>query len=169
MRKGLEIKTEVLDLSELFNKQSELDFMYMNKFEVTHGEVLPNITRALKSEFGEAQAKWGGFKYWSVKRKYSRDEVLEECVDMLHFYLSIGNFLGVPTEHTFIDQRNDQYKHLDAMDYSLLFVNEPMGWYLSFGLFRGMMMNWGFDWEKDVMRMYAIKNKINYKRQEEGY
>lgn len=162
-------ENECLNLSALFSKQKDLDKLYNAKFGVADMQVIKHRTRALKSEFGEAQAKWGGFKYWSLKPKYPRDEVLEEVVDMLHFYLSIGNSLEVPTEHTYIDRRRDQFEHLDAMDYSLLFVHEPLGWFMSFALFRGMVLNWGFDWDKDILRMYEIKNGVNYARQEQGY
>jgi dimeric dUTPase (all-alpha-NTP-PPase superfamily) len=160
--------SEVLDLTELFSKQSGLDQMYNEKFGVVPSQIIKHKIRALKSEFGEAQAKWGGFKYWSVRPKYTRDEILEECVDMLHFYLSIGNFLKVPLEHASIDRRKDQFEHLDAMDYSLLFVGEAIGWYMSFALFRGMLLNWGFNWD-EVIAAYDRKNQINYERQEKGY
>lgn len=143
--------------------------MYNKKFNVTNDLVFGNRVRGLKSEYGEAQAKWGGFKYWATKQKYTRDEILEECIDMLHFYLSIGNYLKVPTEHHYIDRNENQLAHLDAMDFALLNVHTPMGWYMSFALFRGMLINWGFDWENDVLRMYDEKNKVNYERQEHGY
>lgn len=160
---------EVLDLKELFEKQAALDSTIMAKHGVTHEQVMPNLIRALKTELGEAVAKWGGFKYWSKKQKYSRDEILEECIDILHFYLSIGNFLEVPTEHHYMDCKKGILNHLDALEYSLLIVHEPIGWYMSFSLFRGLLESWGFEWENDVLRMYDIKNKINYQRQEEGY
>lgn len=159
---------DLLDLSNLFSKQAELDEMYFKKFGVKHKQVLPHIIRALKTEYGEAASKWGGFKYWSVKPKYTRGEILEECVDMLHFYISIGNYLRVATFHGYVDRRENQFEHLDAMDYAILYVDQPIGWYMSFALFRGMLLNWGFSWD-EVLHMYDKKNQINYERQEEGY
>jgi hypothetical protein len=58
---------------------------------------------------------------------------------------------------------------MDAMDYSLSRVDEPLGWYISFAVFRGLVHDWGFDWENDLIRMYKVKNKINHKRQQNGY
>jgi dimeric dUTPase (all-alpha-NTP-PPase superfamily) len=157
-----------LNLHDPFEIQSNLDFTIMQKHGVTHEEVLPHLVRALKSEFGEVLSKHGFFKYWSKKQKYTREDILEELVDMLHFYLSIGNYLDVPYDHIYIEKKKNLFEQSDALEYSLLMVHGGVGWAASFALFRGLVEMMGFNWE-DMNEMYAKKNKINYERQENGY
>jgi len=46
---------------------------------------------ALFTEVGEFANATKCFKYWSNKPPESKERLLDEYVDILHFYLSIGN------------------------------------------------------------------------------
>lgn len=120
----------------------------------------------------------------------TRNPLLEEYVDCLHFILSIGleiectpdicgEALTVPNsditnqflrlmEEAFKIQHNLRFKDMHK-DKSALALNTAFSNYLRMlGIFRGLGEMLGFTWEQ-VEEAYYAKNKVNHVRQENGY
>jgi dimeric dUTPase (all-alpha-NTP-PPase superfamily) len=137
-------------------------------------EFSDNLTLAFYVEVGECANEWKGFKQWSTKRNPS-ESVLEEYVDGFHFLLEKGLEIGLSTfeptlvkvndpgtmfreTYTLIAQlENAKNKHIKEFYYGMLFNH-----YLALGKALGFT-------SKQIEAAYFEKNKVNFKRQEEGY
>jgi len=96
----------MLDLTDLFKLQNDLDTLIVdknyNKYNLLYKLektgtndkyfLLPRIT-ALFTEVAEFANATRCFKYWSNKPPESLERELDEYVDILHFWLSIGNVM----------------------------------------------------------------------------
>lgn len=92
-----------MELKELYKMQMDLDeFIVRNRFKELqeYDEIifLRDRLLALFTEVGEFANATRCFKYWSKKGPESRERLLDEYVDILHFWLSIGNALGFSSE-----------------------------------------------------------------------
>jgi len=97
---------EYFDLSELFNKQKELDLEIANNHNVTYQSTRTRRTIALLVEIGEFANSLRSFKYWSNKPGESKERVLDEYADGMHFFLSLGIDIG-NTDPVFEIREND--------------------------------------------------------------
>ena len=109
-----------------------------------------------------------------------KNPLLEEYVDCLHFYLSIGNELGVSINNNFPPSGGNDVMTLFAIifryasemwwDYYDKKENINTKWLWLFGFRRFLRLGevFGFTWE-EIERAYINKNVTNFKRQEEGY
>ena len=80
----------LIDFSQLFEKQKELDLEIQRRHNVTYEETLKRRFLSLFVEIGELANATRCFKYWSNKPSEAQDIVLDEYVDGLHFFLSLG-------------------------------------------------------------------------------
>lgn len=165
-----------VDLTELCAKQEVLDRNIFVENDIPWRSKIREKVRALKVEIGEAVNVWAGFKYWKKTRPNwqdvdpeKRDELLEEYVDGIHFFLSLMNDLDMPTIHDFIEIRKDVFEQLDSLEFHLTRADEPLSLMIAFAYYRGLAVLWGFDWEEDVVPMYYRKWDINVERQNKGY
>ena len=87
---------EMIKFSELYELQDELDkFIIENKnLNMSKKELLTDSVLALQVEVSELANSTRCFKHWSNKGAEPKEVVLEEYVDVLHFFLSVGNQLG---------------------------------------------------------------------------
>lgn len=109
----------MINLEQLYEIQSKLDrFIVNNMFnvpdEVDHNDegFLSDRILALFTEVGEFANTTRCFKYWSVKGMDSREKMLNEYVDILHFYLSIGNtmrFTALEVETAYMKKNKINY------------------------------------------------------------
>lgn len=83
-------------LELLFESQKELDkFIIESKnIQITEKELMTDTLMALSVEVSELANEIRSFKHWSNKGASERGIILGEYVDVLHFFLSIGNQLG---------------------------------------------------------------------------
>jgi len=86
----------MITLEKLYELQNELDELIVAK--ATDGNIdgnnkmfLNDRIIALFTEVGEFANATRCFKYWSNKPQESRERLLDEYADILHFVLSIGN------------------------------------------------------------------------------
>ena len=79
-----------IDLSNLYQKQAELDARIADNHHITYATTRERRILALLVEFGEFANATRCFKYWSNKPSEAQDIVLDEYVDGLHFFLSLG-------------------------------------------------------------------------------
>ena len=79
-----------IDLSNLYQKQAELDQRIAENHGISYATTRERRILALLVEFGEFANATRCFKYWSNKSSEPQDVVLDEYVDGLHFFLSLG-------------------------------------------------------------------------------
>jgi dimeric dUTPase (all-alpha-NTP-PPase superfamily) len=86
----------VINLSELYDLQQELDdYIKENKkLNISKKELLVDTLLALQVEVSELANSTRAFKHWSDKESEPKERVIDEYVDVLHFFLSIGNQLN---------------------------------------------------------------------------
>lgn len=158
-----------IDLSDLFRKQQTLTDYVWEKHNIKKAD-MDKEKAAIICELWETanELKSDGFKYWTDK-KMDREKALEEIVDMLHFYLQIGNILGVVYEHRRIEIRDTVLDQIMAINLSLLAMDGPLMWTLSFAQYRGLVQMLGFDWDQDIIPAYNRKFQENIARQQRGY
>ncbi|MEC1440550.1 dUTP diphosphatase [Bacillus sonorensis] len=163
-------------LTKLFEIQRKLDRRIVVEKGLERQDLLWNKILALQVELAElAQEVQDEWKFWKTNFRRCSGKILEEYCDCLHFVLSIG------IEHGF-DKHADGLA-IDPIECpNMVFqISELMQchWYLyeegdggnyheGFELFLGLGKMLGFTWE-EVEKAYLEKNKINHKRQDQGY
>ena len=80
----------MIDLTNLYQKQAELDQRIADNHHVSYETTRERRILALLVEIGEFANATRCFKYWSNKPSEAQDIVLDEYVDGLHFFLSLG-------------------------------------------------------------------------------
>ena len=80
----------MIDLTNLYQKQAELDARIAENHNVSYETTRERRILALLVEIGEFANVTRCFKYWSNKPSEAQDIVLDEYVDGLHFFLSLG-------------------------------------------------------------------------------
>ena len=80
----------MIDLTNLYQKQAELDKRIADNHHVSYETTRERRILALLVEIGEFANATRCFKYWSNKPSEAQDIVLDEYVDGLHFFLSLG-------------------------------------------------------------------------------
>ncbi|MCL6615525.1 MAG: dUTP diphosphatase [Anoxybacillus ayderensis] len=181
-----------MNLRKLFEMQRELDERIVREKGLEGQNLLPNKILALQVELAELANEWQGFKYWKRNREprtvlteipsyagipffadaKTRNPMLEEYVDCLHFLLSIGleSEIGTFTgdELMPIKMGTVEIQFITLFKATVTFLEDinyyPDMWELFLGL--GEML--GFTWN-EVEEAYIAKNKINHQRQDGGY
>jgi hypothetical protein len=80
----------MIDLKSLYSKQIELDEEICKKHNVSYESTRISRLIALLVEIGEFANETREFKYWSLKGSSPKEVVIEEYVDALRFFLSVG-------------------------------------------------------------------------------
>ncbi|SES03040.1 dUTP diphosphatase [Salisediminibacterium halotolerans] len=165
-----------MNVQKLFTMQKELDTSIQQGRNLAGEPLLERKLLAFHVETCELANETRCFKFWSSKPSADRSVILEEYVDGLHFLLSVGLELGFQdavTEssqrvqtaekpvtsyfHTVIDKIVQLRKDQTADTYEELFAA-----YAALGEALGFSPD-------DIEAAYFDKNKVNYRRQEEGY
>jgi dimeric dUTPase (all-alpha-NTP-PPase superfamily) len=175
-----------MNLTKLFETQKIL----RDRINYNEPDRFNKLILALLVELGECANEWRGFKFWStdqeqrtheVKHKKkngmyfydgTRNPLLEEYADGLHFVLELGlefdyeiNELGLSLkaqdiEHQFIGlfTRVSEYHYSNSWKkYELLMMT-----------YVGLGEMLGFTWE-EIKQAYYDKNKVNHTRQDNSY
>lgn len=113
-----------MELKELLGMQRELDqHIVDNAFNII-GDEIPKVDGsdksflierllALQVEVSEFANKTRCFKYWSKKKAEPKEELLDEFVDILHFWLSVANvmkFTAEEIEQAYLKKNKENYK-----------------------------------------------------------
>ncbi|NFC67314.1 dUTPase [Clostridium botulinum] len=169
-----------MQLKEMFDMQKQLD----TRIEKSHDRKLTFVDKIVAAivELGEAANEIRWFKKWSNKGPSSKEVILEELIDGVHFILSIGNSIesnliylhDYTAKMELSDFSEDfvriidglvsvkvsyQNKHKNLLDYLYVDLMEN---------YLGFIYKLGFDM-KDIEMMYYKKNEINHKRQDNNY
>lgn len=163
---------EIIVLDTLFQEQALLDKEIMEHHQVEYSETTNKRILALLVELGEFANETRCFKFWSFKGPSPKDVILEEYVDGLHFFLSLGIPLGVERlSHRFRKDGKDLTEQI-LLTYDrvldLLENYEAKTYALAFSSFLNILPHLGYKVD-DVFAAYEKKRKINEKRQEANY
>lgn len=116
-----------MDLDRLYQMQNDLDrFIVAKAYEsdivMDHNSetFISERILALFTEVGEFANATRCFKYWSKKPQESKERLLDEYVDILHFYLSIGNtmkFTSDEVENAYLKKYAENIKRQERGNY----------------------------------------------------
>ena len=163
---------EQANLHELFLAQAKLDETIAKNHNVSYETTRSPRTLALLVEIGEFANTTRSFKYWSNKGPESKEVVLDEYADGLHFFLSLGIDIKTSKEVYEITKPllnlTDQFHHV----YRLIcdFKDDPSddNYISAFRAFLNILPLIGYSW-KDLEEAYYKKLGTNYHRQETNY
>ena len=158
-----------MNLQKLYAIQMDLDKRIIEKHGLQGKSTLEEKKLALYVELGELANETRCFKFWSTKEPSAKEVILEEYVDCLHFFLSIGiekEWLITPQE---IESPNSIIKCFNHLFDNLYFVtNSLLSHKTIFEHFISLGKLLGFSWE-EVEQAYLEKNLVNHERQVNGY
>ena len=161
-----------IDLSNLYQKQAELDARIAENHNVSYATTRERRILALLVEIGEFANATRCFKYWSNKPSEALDIVLDEYVDGLHFFLSLG--IDIKT-----NKKTYNYtKHVDNLTKqiletyrlaSLFYKNQDEKSYIkAFQSFINIVPLLKVRWAT-IEKAYYKKLGENYSRQDHNY
>lgn len=164
--------TKKIDLTALFNKQAELDETIAVNHHVSYATTRPRRTLALLVEIGEFANATRCFKYWSNKPSESKQRVLDEFADGLHFFLSLGIDINCKKKEFELNKSplplSEQIVKLYELisifttDYSEEHYITAFSYFLSISLALGYTPT-------EVVDAYYAKLEENYHRQDTNY
>ncbi|VEU62835.1 dUTP diphosphatase [Mycoplasmopsis bovirhinis] len=166
-----------MNLIQLFEMQKKLD----EKIEKKHESISPNFSKkeitlqrtlALMVEASEFINEVQSFKYWKQNKNISKTKVLEEFVDLLHFFISLSYQNDVPhTLNPKINEYNDinlQFKELFINISEILKQPNKENIQISFEIALGCFEMLGYNYN-ELFEAYFFKNQKNYKRLYSNY
>lgn len=95
--------------------QKQLDEAIVKRHfgEVDQKKFLSKRLLALNVEVGELANATRCFKYWSTKGPESKERILDEYADVMHFWLSVGHTLGFTAkeiEEAYLKKHRENYR-----------------------------------------------------------
>ncbi|SFE68949.1 dUTP diphosphatase [Alteribacillus iranensis] len=159
-------------MKQLYSIQKQLDDRILQKHQLRRDDLFFEKVLALLTEVGELANETRCFKFWSNKPASEKPVILEEYVDGIHFILSLGIDGGweetpdEPVESNISWTEQFIRVHQEIMN----FQQEP-GKERFLTVFREYLQlgkQLGFTME-EIETAYYSKNKMNHKRQIEGY
>ena len=159
-------------LSDLYKKQKELDLEIANNHNITYASTRNKRTLALLVELGEFANATRTFKYWSNKGPESKERVLDEFADGLHFILSLGIDQGFEVDS--IEVEDDDLSLTDTLlrTYeltSIFYSCQNQSNYLKvFMSYLRCLFKLNFSWN-EARDAYYLKLQENHVRQETNY
>ena len=159
-------------LTDLYKKQRELDEEIAVNHGVSYSSTRNKRTLALLVELGEFANATRTFKYWSNKQAESKERVLDEFADGLHFLLSLGIDQGfeVDSIEVFDDGNSLTDNLLRTYELtSIFYLNQTRTNYLKmFYSYLVALFKLGYSWE-EARDAYYLKLKENHNRQATNY
>ena len=162
----------VCNLTDLYEKQKELDMEIAVNHGVSYSSTRNKRTLALLVELGEFANATRTFKYWSNKGPESKERVLDEFADGLHFILSLGIDQGYEVDS--ISVNDDELSLTDTLlkTYELaskFYKEQTKESYLEvFESYLRCLFKLNFTW-LEARDAYYTKLKENHVRQETNY
>ena len=159
-------------INELYNIQEKLNKRIIKEHDLCEKDLRNDRFMALLVELGELANETRCFKYWSLKPASDKKVILEEFSDVLHFLLTIGISLDKP-QLSFYDKESEKsLSELFLSMYNDVNVIKNLNTkFVYIRLYNTLMLigkRLGFS-EEEIYNSYLEKNKINHKRQDNGY
>lgn len=159
-------------LSDLFAAQKKLDAEIAKKHDISYATTREKRTLALLVEIGELANATRCFKYWSNKPSESRDRILDEYADGLHFFLSLGIDIGSKKEAYNLTKHSKDLSNQILVIYSHIvrFMKkaDDLSFQKAFQSFLNLIPLLGFRFSS-VVNAYYKKLGENYSRQAHNY
>lgn len=158
-----------MNLLPLYEMQAQLDERIVKQHSLDPTTYDWRID-ALRVELHECENESKHFKKWSTKQP-DRAKLLEEYVDALHFFLSLGNQFDKRFDWIqpgIVESKLVAEQFRDVIAFVLDLYESDMYYQVAFGLFIGLGILLGFTWD-EVERAYYAKNQKNHVRQDTGY
>lgn len=161
-----------IELEKLFIAQGKLDAEIAHKHDITYASTRDKRTLALLVEIGELANSTRCFKYWSNKGSETRERVLDEYADGLHFFLSLGVDIQTEKKSYNRTKHESDLSRQILLVYSLLarFMKKPddKSYQKAFQSFLNIIPLLGVRWVS-VEKAYYKKLDENYARQANNY
>ncbi|PRR77926.1 dUTPase [Clostridium liquoris] len=163
-----------MNLQNLFVMQEKLDNHIMEEHNLYGKTLFSEKLLALQVEIAELANETRCFKFWSNKGPSSKETILEEYVDCLHFILTIGLEKNY-TDTTFTISKEgidvditEQFLNLyiDINDFIICSSKDHYETLFEDFLLLGNSLSFS---EKEIENAYYRKNTINHNRQVIGY
>lgn len=162
-----------LQVDDLYKLQNELDQRIFDLHDTTRAKTKNERLLALLIELGEMINETKCFKFWSVKAPSTKDVILEEYGDGLHFLLSLGIDLNDHEASKTSNPLNElslselalnAYQSITTMItcFDLETFNQAFSTFLCLGDKLGYTSD-------DIRLYYFKKNQINHQRQDTNY
>lgn len=186
-----------MNLIKLYELQKDLDTTILDNIkkrtgkEIDKGRLLFNTLLALQVEVSEFANATRCFKHWSIKEAEEKEILLEELADIFHFYLSIGNQIGVSVklyDYELYTPRENLIKSILKLNSSISKLVNVIGQVANFWDYspEGLGLNILISYEEvlaniifitkildftfeDLEIAYLKKHEINYTRQASNY
>lgn len=161
-----------IDLSKLYIKQAELDKRIAENHNISYATTRKRRTLALLVEIGEFANATRCFKYWSNKSSEPLDIVLDEYVDGLHFFLSLGIDINVSkkaynhTKHA--ENLTEQILEVYRLTAIFLKKQDEKSYIKAFQAFINITTLLKVRWST-IEKAYYKKLGENYSRQDNNY
>lgn len=160
-----------MDWSSLFKMQDKLDRYIESNHDLT-SDLFHEKSLALLVELGELANETRCFKFWSTKPSSSRETVLEEYVDGVHFIMSLGIDQGLSFNSKPLTKSEQQLTEvfLNVFEACTVFINNPTqkSYENLFNNYLQLGIQMDID-EEEIRKAYISKNEVNYIRQDKGY
>ncbi|WP_298842689.1 dUTP diphosphatase [Clostridium sp.] len=161
-----------MNLNKLFEMQNTLDHRIETEHHLEGVQLFNKKILSLQVELGELANETRCFKFWSTKESSSKDVILEEYVDCLHFILSLGleksfQTITLNVKNT-TRELSEQFLNLYITIANFATLSSLDNYSIIFHNFLNLGLNLGFS-EEDIENGYFYKNKINHERQDNGY
>jgi dimeric dUTPase (all-alpha-NTP-PPase superfamily) len=163
-----------MNLEKFFEMQKSLDAHIEKKHGLEKEDLFEKKLLALLVELGELANETRCFKFWSLKPSSSRDIILEEYVDGVHFILSLGiemefdkmEFLApnevqansVTAQFLAVYQTANEFARTRNLEQFAKLLTDYLGLAASLNFTT-----------KEIEEAYFRKNEVNYERQKKGY
>jgi dimeric dUTPase (all-alpha-NTP-PPase superfamily) len=162
-----------VNVTKLYTMQRELDAHIQSNHQLQQDNLIDKKILALLVEIGELANETRCFKFWSLKPPATKEKILEEFVDGVHFILSVGIECGfedskLEFENSHSQNLTDQflsvYESVNKFKESHSFKNfEKL-----FSEYVSLAKLLGFN-SYEIEQAYIQKNEVNYERQQNGY
>lgn len=167
-----------MNIKKMYEAQAKLDeyISKNNPVKLSKEEMFAKTKLALLVEIGELANATRCFKYWSVKEPESKERLLDEYADILHFYLSIGNQIGYTYNLYKQDFEGTARSTEKAFNFVYFWVSSLMydgyeinRYYSKIGVGLELLAKQlGFE-KREIEAAYWAKHEVNYQRQKAGY
>ena len=162
----------MINLKELYSLQASLDAEIAKNHGVSYETTFEKRLLALIVEIGELTNETRCFKYWSNKGPSTKEVVMDEFADGIHFLLSLGIPLKAnkfeyeikKSDLSLTRQILEVYKAATLLvdHYDLTHYEDAFQKYLNLSASIGMS-------EEEIISSYKAKLKVNHTRQETNY
>lgn len=178
-----------MDIYKMLQTQKALDDRIRKEKGLEDQDLTQQTFLALLVELGEMSNEWAKFKFWK-ENPQPKSGLLEEYVDALHFFLSLGlQILDIEEAAEEMDtvcrmeEQRELFVEIGTTEYLINIFRSLCYAYpfevLTFNRFKVFISAWqkflvlgtdgfGFDYP-EIEAAYYEKNKINHERQANGY